>query len=84
MTVLDKINEVLFLADPMKTGCVENGLENEYIEEAISIYNIVRGISSMDEIKSSVKIVFDKFFWEGCLDDVSINDLVEKIQLVLN
>ena len=83
MTVLDKINEVLFLADPMKTGCVENKLEDEYMEEAVHINHLIDMTYSSADICPVVKRVFDKMFWDNCISEEEVANIANDIQLIL-
>ena len=83
MTVLNKIKEILYFADPMKTACVENKLEDEYVEEAIAINYCLNTDSDIEFIKSSVKVVFERFFWEECLYEEEVADIAKDIQLIL-
>ena len=83
MSILNKINEILFLADPMRTACVENKLEDEYVEEAIAINYCLNTDSDIEFIKSSVKVVFERFFWEECLYEEEVADIAKDIQLIL-
>ena len=83
MTVLNKINEILFLADPMRTGCVENKLEDEYMEEAVHINNLIDMTYSSADICPVVKRVFDKMFWDNCLSEEEVTNIANDIQLIL-
>ena len=83
MSILNKINEILFLADPMRTGCVENKLEDEYVEEAIAINHLIDMDATDLEIEVVVKTVFDKFFWDNCLDEETTSVLSEEIHKIL-
>lgn len=80
MSILNKINEILFLADPMRTGCVENKLKDEYVEEAIAINHHFNLDSDIESIKSAVKLVFERFFWEECLRETEIEDIAKEIE----
>ena len=79
MSILDEINEILFLADPMRTCCVENKLEDEYMEEAVAINHCLNIDSDIEFIKSSVKVVFERFFWEECLSEDEVADIATQI-----
>ena len=79
MSILNKINEILFLADPMRTCCVENKLEDEYMEEAVAINHCLNIDSDIEFIKSSVKAVFERFFWDNCLDEDEVADIATQI-----
>lgn len=83
MSILNKINEILFLADPMRTCCVENKLEDEYMEEAVAINHLIDMDATDLEIEVVVKTVFDKFFWEECLSEDEVADIAKDIQLIL-
>ena len=83
MTVLNKINEILFLADPMRTGCVENKIEDEYMEEAVHINHLIDMTYSSADIYPVVKRVFDKMFWENCLSEEEVANIANDIQLIL-
>ena len=85
MTVLNKINEILYFADPMKTGCIENRLEDEYFVEAVAIDHQLQldENSDIETIKSSVKYVFELFFWEECLSDCDIEEIAKEIEFVI-
>lgn len=79
MSILNKINEILFLADPMRTCCVENKLEDEYMEEAVAINHLIDMDATDLEIEVVVKTVFDKFFWDNCLDEDEVADIATQI-----
>ena len=79
MSILNKINEILFLADPMRTCCVENKLEDEYMEEAVAINHLLDMDATDLEIEVVVKTVFDKFFWDNCLDEDEVADIATQI-----
>lgn len=83
MTVLNKIKEILYFADPMKTGCIENRLEDEYIVEAVVINHQLDENSDIETIKSSVKSAFETFFWEECLSDCDIEEIAKEIEFVI-
>ena len=83
MTILSDINTVLFLNDPMNTGCVENDLRDEYMEEAVAINQLIDVDSTQLEIEVVVKTVFDMFFWENCLDEETSFVLSKSIQEIL-
>ena len=83
MSILNKINEILFLADPMRTCCVENKLEDEYMEEAVAINHLLDMDATDLEIEVVVKTVFDKFFWDNCLDEETTSELSREILHVL-
>ena len=83
MSILNKINEILFTRDPMRTCCVENKLEDEYTDEAIAIDYRLNTNSDIEFIKSSVKVVFERFFWEECLSEDEVADIAKDIQLIL-
>ena len=83
MSILNKINEILFTRDPMRTCCVENKLEDEYMEEAVAINHLIDMGATDLEIEVVVKTVFDKFFWDNCLDEETSAELSKDIQLIL-
>ena len=83
MSILNKINEILFLADPMRTGCVENKLEDEYMEEAVHINHLIDTTYSSADICPVVKRVFDKMFWDNCLSEEEVTNIANDIQLIL-
>ena len=83
MSILSEINSILFTRDPMNTGCVENKLEDEYIEEAVAINHLIDMDATDLEIEVVVKTVFDKFFWDNCLDEETSAELSKDIQLIL-
>lgn len=83
MSILSEINSILFTRDPMRTGCVENKLEDEYIEEAVAINHLIDMDASDLEIEVVVKTVFDKFFWDNCLDEETTSELSREIHHVL-
>lgn len=83
MSILNDINEVLFTNDPMNTGCVENDLRDEYMEEAVAINHLIDMDATELEIEVVVKTVFDKFFWDNCLDEETSVELSKDIQLIL-
>ena len=83
MSILNKINEILFTRDPMRTCCVENKLEDEYMEEAVAINHLIDMDATDLEIEVVVKTVFDKFFWEECLSEDEVADIAKDIQLIL-
>lgn len=83
MSILNDINEVLFTNDPMNTGCVENDLCDEYMEEAVAINHLIDMDATDLEIEVVVKTVFDKFFWEECLSGDELADIANDIQLIL-
>lgn len=83
MSILDEINSILFTRDPMNTGCVENKLEDEYMEEAIYINNLIDMTYSSADIYPVVKRVFDKMFWENCLSEEEVANIASDIQLIL-
>ena len=83
MSILNKINEILFLADPMRTCCVENKLEDEYMEEAVHINYSIDMTYSAADICPVVKRVFDMLFWDNCLSGYEIADIANDIELIL-
>lgn len=84
MSILDEINSILFTRDPMRTGCVENKLEDEYREEAVHINHLIDMTYSSAEIHHVVERVFDLFFWDDCLYDDEIADIATDIRLILD
>ena len=79
MSILNKINEILFTRDPMRTCCVENKLEDEYMEEVVAINHLIDMDATDLEIEVVVKTVFDKFFWDNCLDEDEVADIATQI-----
>ena len=67
MSILNDINEVLFTNDPMNTGCIENDLRDEYMEEAVAINQLIDVDSTQLEIEVVVKTV--NVFFEYLLDN---------------
>ena len=84
MSILDEINSILFTRDPMRTGCVENKLEDEYREEAVHIDQMIDMTYSSAEIHIVVERVFELFFWDDCLYDDEIADIATDIRLILD
>ena len=83
MSILNDINEVLFTNDPMNTGCVENDLRDEYMEEAVAINQLIDMDATPLEFEVVAKTVFDKFFWDNCLDEETTSVLSEEIHKIL-
>lgn len=83
MSILGEINSILFTRDPMRTGCVENKLEDEYMEEAVHINHLIDMSYSSTDICPVVKRVFDLFFWDNCLSGDELADIAKDIQLIL-
>lgn len=83
MSILSDINTILFTNDPMKTGCVENELHDEYMEEAVAINHLIDMDATEIEIEVVVKTVFDKFFWDNCLDEETTAELSKEIRGIL-
>lgn len=83
MSILSEINSILFTRDPMNTGCVENRLEDEYIEEAVHINYLIDMTYSAADICPVVKRVFDMLFWDNCLSEDEVADIANDIELIL-
>lgn len=83
MSILDEINSILFTRDPMRTGCVANKLEDEYMEEAVHINHLIDMTYSSTDIYPVVKRVFDLFFWDNCLSEDDIDDIANDIHRIL-
>lgn len=75
------VNLVLFKADLMSTGCVENDNTDEYLTEAEEIAKMVAcGFSLI----YSVKTVFEAYFWDDCLSDEALNTICTSLSLSSN
>ena len=83
MSILVEINSILFNRDPMHTGCVENKLEDEYMEEAVHIDQLITMTQPSTDICAVVKRVFDLYFWDNCLSEDEIADIAKDIQPIL-
>lgn len=73
---VEEVSSILFLADPMGTGCQENDVKDEYQSEA---YKIVSLIKLWFDVQPSVIFVFEHSFWSGCLSNVELEEIVANI-----
>lgn len=76
-----KISKILYHLDPMKTGCVENSMIDEYYFEADEIYeSVVKGVS----LPTSILVTFEDSFWVGCIPDDIVSIISDSIGKINN
>lgn len=83
MTV-SKISDTLWRLDPMRTGCSGNDdMRDEYESQAEEIADLT---TAGTPLRAAVIEVFEKWFWEGCLnsdtDTSRLDSIVEKISAI--
>ncbi|RYH70425.1 MAG: hypothetical protein EON54_01545 [Alcaligenaceae bacterium] len=70
------ILKILYDLDPMRSGCAENLLLDEYETQAAEIDQL---INDSAPIRTAVKQVFDRWFWEGCLESGGTTSRLDEI-----
>ena len=74
---MSEINNVLFLLDPMNTGCVENQFKDEYEEEAEHIQHLIQ---QGYDIESAIITSFNYHFWDDCLSSKMVSMIASEIR----
>lgn len=75
------INATLYRVDPMRTGCAENNLADEYSK--VADYVVEVATEHQLSLTQSLKMVFDQLFWEDALSEQAVQRLSEDITQVI-
>ena len=76
---VDNVSAILYTMDPMNTHCVENGMTDEYKQEAEIIQAWIKPGINRNMLALVIKTLFDDQWWVGCISQQKTEDIADEL-----